>query len=204
MEAQDMAGDPESRRDEGQTEKEFIKDSSIEDSSSDTSSLSSSSESDASDAENSPAEHQDHAAEAPSSLRDRLHAFLPQLHQANANLNQSEQSARSAFEIRMENSDEEDEGYSSEAEESPYIEMNLGLGVLEQEPNASRGDIELPQPPYHDHNQPKKRKTLAGEDEFERDGMMSQLSNIRGEPNEHEEHRKKSKRSKVEVVGEKD
>ena len=66
------------------------------------------------------------------SLRDRLQAFIPQLQQANDQLGQADNNGRGDFELIAEDSSEEDEGYSSEAEDGPCIEMNLGLGVLEQ------------------------------------------------------------------------
>ncbi|KAL4875364.1 hypothetical protein BJY04DRAFT_165538 [Aspergillus karnatakaensis] len=74
------------------------------------------------------------------SLFSRLSAFLPQMKTANDDL-QREIDAGRGKDIRLDN--DEEEGDSHDDEEGQYIEMNLGLGVLEEKrPDDERNPLE--------------------------------------------------------------
>lgn len=135
------------------------------------------------------------------SLRDRLKSFLPQLEQANESIGQNNTTADGRFELRHEDFEEEDEGYSSEAEEGSYIEMNLGLGVLEQLQAGKRNDdISLPRSGDGEIEESTKRKAeIADRDEGEGDGL-SGLTAIGSRQDKQHSNGKRAKRSKIEVV----
>lgn len=78
------------------------------------------------------------------SLQERLQAFLPQIRAANSSLNSSGSGFDAGFELAHEDDEHEDEGYSSdssrEQNDGAYIELNLGLGVLEEVRDGKDGE----------------------------------------------------------------
>lgn len=84
------------------------------------------------------------ARKSKSALREQLRAFLPQLRAANEALDPT---AGSAFEIvdadtEKAGGNSAQEGQDGAAEEEPYIEMELGLGVLEEKQAGAGSESE--------------------------------------------------------------
>ena len=87
------------------------------------------------------------------SLRTRLAAFLPKLHSANESLlvQTAAQRARRGFEVVKSRDDDDDDDDDEDNDDEttdhgdagPYIELNLGLGVLEEHPR-----LELSRSPF--------------------------------------------------------
>ena len=72
---------------------------------------------------------------------------MPQLENANDALDETGESIEGGFELGHEDLENEDEGYSSEPEEGPYIELDLGLGVLEEAVKGTdEGDVAFRRP----------------------------------------------------------
>ena len=160
---------------------EISSDLSVSDSSASLSSSDESSESESEAEESSPTAAgipRSTRLDPPSALRSRLQSFLPQLKDANERLDRFQNDLK--FELAHENLDEQDEGYSTDDADAqrggPYIELDLGLGVLEetQEPNMNLESVTASAPAVSE-SEPRKRTFDKASDEGNEENVLGAL-----------------------------
>lgn len=148
--------------------------------------------------ENSSDEEEEPQIQPQPSLRERIQAFLPQIREANEALLASGKQQDAGFELKHEDLDDEDEGYSSDSAEAddqgPYIEMNLGLGVLEEVDPKDPDDHVLLQDRSKNANvAATKRKAEQQELENTNEHVMEKLTSVSG-------RRRKKPRNEIEEL----